>query len=244
MLTVYRNTFAALALKDPDQPIIFTLPGSGVFLGEDQAVKDQAIKIQGLCLKQVMNENPSLADRKFYLPYGNNAPVFKIAKGDVDPSTLNAEKQIVNKALVNLENKFTPAKPGADKPTADKPAAGVKIVNKYEHQASNESEGRFHLFTASASSVKGFKQDYQAMRGDHLKTKILEDFKRQIENISSPKELKTFKDNLENSPEFKVLNTGQGLFTKITGIKTSSVVALEDMISQKEESLKTPTPRM
>ncbi|CDZ76800.1 hypothetical protein BN59_01076 [Legionella massiliensis] len=103
VLTMYRNVFAAIANKDPNQPIIFTLPGSGVYLGYEANVKEQAIKIQGLCLKQVMNENQSLADRKFYLPYGNNAPVFKVAKGEVDPSTLTAEKQIVSNALINIE---------------------------------------------------------------------------------------------------------------------------------------------
>ena len=103
ILTMYRNAFSALANKDPGQPIIFTLPGSGVYLGDDPIIQEQAKKIQGLCLRQVLNENPSLANHKFYLPYGKNSPVLKFAMGDVaNNPALDQEKKIVSAAIANL----------------------------------------------------------------------------------------------------------------------------------------------
>ena len=53
---------------------------------------------------------------------------------------------------------------------------------------------------------------------------------------TSKDDLKKLTDNLKKLPDYNVLQTGQSLFTKITGIKTSSIQALEDMIKQKEES--------
>ena len=124
------------------------------------------------------------------------------------------------------------------------PKPSVAIENKYAYKAFNPEAGRSHLFSASistASVADDFKSRYKAMHGDHLKTKILEDLKEKIQNTSSKAELGELKTKLMTSPEYDVLKTGQGLFTRITGIKTSSVVALEDMLKQKEESFDKPS---
>ncbi len=44
-----------------------------------------------------------------------------------------------------------------------------------------------------------------------------------------------------SSPGYTVLKTGQNLFTQITGIKTSSIEALEEMFKDQEVNIKNQT---
>ncbi len=83
-----------------------------------------------------------------------------------------------------------------------------------------------------------FKIKYEQYKGDYLKTKILEDFKKQIEKTSSTEELVALKKTLTGSYAYDVLKKGQGWFTQVTGIKTSSLIALDDMFKQQEKYLK------
>ncbi len=111
------------------------------------------------------------------------------------------------------------------------------VKNTYEFQASNPLEGRNHGFAVIASNFKNLKAQYEGSKGDHLKTQILADFKTRIENTSSKEELAALKKEINASEESRVINTGQGLFTKLTGIKTSSAKALDAMFEQQEQNL-------
>ena len=112
---------------------------------------------------------------------------------------------------------------------------GDKILeNRYAHKTLEPSNGRKHSFTADFKSYKG---KYQGLLVDHLKTKILEDFKIQIESTSSPSELAELKIKLESTHEYTVLKTGQDTWTRITGCDTSSKKALDGMFKAHKENL-------
>jgi len=82
------------------------------------------------------------------------------------------------------------------------------------------------------------KTKYQDAKGDYLKTKILDDFKIKLQNTFSVDELIELKVALKTTREYEILKTGQGWFTRLTGINTSSINALESMFKQQEEYLK------
>lgn len=111
------------------------------------------------------------------------------------------------------------------------------VKNTYAHRVSTPLENRAHDYEVNSSKFKNLKEQFQDLKGDYLKSKILENLKSRIENVSSKDELKELKKEIMSSDEYKVLNTGQGLFTKITGIKTSSVKALDAMINEQEQNL-------
>lgn len=112
------------------------------------------------------------------------------------------------------------------------------VINKYAYKVTEGEIGRSHQFEVNVTEkFKSIKTQYHQLKGDHLKTKILDDFKDKILNINTIDELKEFKKNLQDMSEYQILKTGQGLFTQITKIKTSSVSALEDMIKQREAFL-------
>lgn len=126
------------------------------------------------------------------------------------------------------------------------------VTNDYAYKITDPSAGRDHQsYTASIENIQfqkpqttsefqEFKNKYQVYKGDYLKTQILEDLKKRIEDTSSKKELEDLKNELKNSYEVDVLKTGQGWFTRKFGIKTSSQRALEHMIEQQEDYLSDP----
>ncbi|KTC93149.1 MULTISPECIES: hypothetical protein [Legionella] len=93
------------------------------------------------------------------------------------------------------------------------------------------SISREHSHEAKASLDMDLK--YQKLRGDALKTAILCDFKESLSKINDSQELeqrieafkKTVDDDLTD--EYKILATGQDRFTRMFGIQTSSIIALE-----------------
>ena len=117
------------------------------------------------------------------------------------------------------------------------------LENPYPHKSLSNSFVRPHgAYEVSLDSDKfnGFKRKYGSAKGDHLKTEILNDFKVQIEKTFSTDELTELKERLMSSRECEILKTGQGAFTRLTGIKTSSIVALENMFQQQEKYLASP----
>jgi hypothetical protein len=124
-----------------------------------------------------------------------------------------------------------------------------QVMNNYAYKTLESSAGRDHSsYTVSLSTTKfqqmessedfkNFKDTYQDYKGDHLKTKILETLQNKIQQTSSKEELDKLKKELKASPEYDVLKTGQSWFTQKTGVKTSSVRALDNMIKQKEKYL-------
>jgi hypothetical protein len=128
-------------------------------------------------------------------------------------------------------------------------SANNYLKNNYAYKAHDVSSGRDHgsytvtIFdisqkNSSAEQFNNFKNKYNADRGDFLKTKILEDFKKQIQRTSSKEDLEKLKETVKGSYEYDVLKKGQGYFTQVTGIKTSSLLALDDMFKQQEEYFK------
>jgi hypothetical protein len=124
----------------------------------------------------------------------------------------------------------------------------IKIKNNYAYKTTDPSVGRNHKFFTTLNNVQfkkspdlpefeKFKSKYQAYKGDFLKNQILEDLKKRIEETTSLNELDDLKKELETSFEYDVLKAGQGWFTKTFGIKTSSQIALENMIEQQEKYL-------
>lgn len=103
-----------------------------------------------------------------------------------------------------------------------------------------KSIGRSHRYSASAEAMKTIKQEFQQLRGDHLKREILLDFKNQIEKISTIEDLQKFEtENIKSKSEsYKVLATGQGLTTRVLHLETDSVKALKNMINEKKADIK------
>jgi len=112
---------------------------------------------------------------------------------------------------------------------------------EYKHSVTSADKGRQHAFEISTTNFKNIKKIYQGMKGDHLKTSILTEFKEQIQKTTTTEELASLKEQLKASNEFKILKAGQGLFTKATGIETSSVKAFEAMFKEQEAKLSPPT---
>ena len=117
-----------------------------------------------------------------------------------------------------------------------------RVDTQYEFKANNPLEGRSHAFTVSGENFKGIKDQFKDSKGDFLKSQILNDFRTQIENTGSKEELNDLKKQLQSSPEYAVLKSGQGLFTKITGIQTTSQKTFEAMFSEQEQNLAKVSP--
>ena len=94
--------------------------------------------------------------------------------------------------------------------------------------------GRFHIFTATPKGlIPRFKRD----KGDVLKTRILLQFKAKLAKATSPIELQRIVQALKSSPEYTILKTGQGITTRLFGIKTDSVKACEKMVKKAAQDL-------
>jgi hypothetical protein len=100
---MYCNIFEAIKDKNPLQPIVFNLPGTGVFLGRDAKVKAAALTIQGLCLRQALLDSPAMSNRKIELPFANQQ-VLNIMRSSnhTDLGTLRL-KAVFEQALSDLK---------------------------------------------------------------------------------------------------------------------------------------------
>lgn len=120
-----------------------------------------------------------------------------------------------------------------------KPATITK--EEYAH-AATEGKGRYHFFRAEIPK-DSLLCDLE--KGDLLKTKILSRLKTLIEAMDVTK-LEAYKKSYRTSDEYKILSLGQGITTRLLGLKTDSVKALEKMITAAEarvsESKDSPKP--
>lgn len=119
----------------------------------------------------------------------------------------------------------------------------------YAYRVSDFLDGRNHKFyTVSLSNINfqksqattefnDFKKKYQLYKGDYLKTQILENLRERIQETGSKEKLHDLKKQLKTSYEYDVLRTGQGWFTRMFGIKTSSIKTLDNMFEQQEKYL-------
>lgn len=110
-------------------------------------------------------------------------------------------------------------------------------VHQYAHFTDQQSKGRFHFFDVKTDATKHYKHDYQNLKGDYLKSQILSDYKKQLEATCSEDEVKNIKEKFKRTEEYKILAAAQGLFTKMTGIQTSSVRAVEKMAEDRISEL-------
>ena len=95
---------------------------------------------------------------------------------------------------------------------------GLRHTLHYAHARLTGS--RFHFFPAVGKNNSG----------DELKTALLTHFKSLIMNSSSLKELNYQIDLFKNSKSYVTLTTGQGLITRLFGLKTSSTHALDKIV--------------
>ncbi|STX51750.1 substrate of the Dot/Icm secretion system [Legionella busanensis] len=117
----------------------------------------------------------------------------------------------------------------------------------YEYEVHDSNKSRNHTF---AASYRGMKEQLHTLKGDHLKTQILLNFKSEINKATSTEDLKKIVDKLkykEGDPkkglteEYAVIKTGQGHATKLLGplgLQTSSDKALDAIIKDQENNIK------
>lgn len=105
--------------------------------------------------------------------------------------------------------------------------------------------GRFHK--EYAVTAKNMKQELQGLIGDALKTRILFDFKSSLYDNTAPTSSKALKDKVKEfkeTPEYRILEKGQGVMTRAfgkLGLKTAaSVKAFEAIVNDKKDKLKNP----
>ncbi len=89
--------------------------------------------------------------------------------------------------------------------------------------------GRFHLFTAHDPKNQ--------IKGDALKSEILDDFFTRIDDCVTKPQLETLLALFKNEEGYKTLETGQGFFTRLFNLKTSSIIALENKYKDKMDEL-------
>ena len=110
-----------------------------------------------------------------------------------------------------------------------------KVKNLSEHyKHSTINAGRNHLFTATS---KNLSREFNDFKGDILKTKILLNFKEKLEGATNIEGLNKIVDDFKKSPEYTTLKTGQGITTRVLGLKTDSVKALEKMITSAQDGV-------
>jgi|GEM_PF-5215627 len=213
---VAKSNFNNLSDKDPSilmQPVSHVVVSNCVHLDKKQIIGSNPMHVDPLnspreCKKGITQKQGSL--RK--LAFGND--FFRVF-------------DVVKEQLVQLVH---------------------NIKNKYAHKTLDPQSGRNHSYPASLNDTKfkksegtsefqNLKNKYRTSKGDYLKTQILEDLKNRIQKTSTKEELDELKKEFKTSYENDILSTGQGMFTKKTGIKTSSIKALESMIEQQENHL-------
>jgi hypothetical protein len=121
--------------------------------------------------------------------------------------------------------------------------------NLHYDYATMGGQQRTHKYEVKNS----FKDRYQAMVGDQLKTEILKQFKETINTYSTKEEITECVKKFKNSDEFKILATAQGGFTRAAHklglqsiIKTDSVKAVDKIFKEainKMNNKKDDTPQ-
>ena len=97
------------------------------------------------------------------------------------------------------------------------------------------SDNRFHLFSAHASeNMKAKFPNYQHIKGDSLKTMILQAFKDSLENVVDGVKLASIIHAFKRSDEYAILKRGQGLATRVFALKTDSIKAFDKMVADAE----------
>ena len=136
------------------------------------------------------------------------------------------------------------------------PAEPLSKRLKYDH-ATDLEKGRMHELRgsrhefrpATTDGLTGLNEKYLYLTGDHLKTRILSDFKATLDEkkIATPEDVDKAFEQFKSSDEWKVLQKSQGITTAVLGFfhlkKTSSVLACEALVEEKKQNLSQEEPR-
>lgn len=96
---------------------------------------------------------------------------------------------------------------------------------------------RFHISSVNTDKYTSVKDHLKALKGDALKEAILIDFKKSIDKATNHDELKQIIKDLKGSDEYKTLQTGQGLTTRMLGLTTTSIKAFDKMVEEAEKAI-------
>ncbi|WP_083821369.1 hypothetical protein [Legionella drancourtii] len=88
---------------------------------------------------------------------------------------------------------------------------------------------RRHAFKVSSAE--------HGLKGDLLKTKILLDFRISLMNITDLEHFDLVIKRFEQSKDYTILKTGQGLITRFFNLETSSVRAVKEIIAEVRQEI-------
>ncbi len=113
------------------------------------------------------------------------------------------------------------------------------VENEYWHSTVGGKKGRsYHFFDEvnTSNRPEEFQAKYRDLKGDYLKTAILENFKTKINDAHTLKEFKEAKREIlnENNEGTKILKQKQGCFFSFFKIETTSMDALNKMLKDRE----------
>ncbi|TAL65068.1 MAG: hypothetical protein EPN84_02165 [Legionella sp.] len=111
---------------------------------------------------------------------------------------------------------------------------GLEELKPYYQYASLNSS-RFHFFKALTKPKAN--EPVNALQGDALKTSILLNFGAKIKNCKTPDELDLAAKEIFASENYKILKQSQGFLTWLFGWKTSSLIALEQIIADQQSKV-------
>jgi hypothetical protein len=105
----------------------------------------------------------------------------------------------------------------------------AKLNQGLHYEFATTGKGRDHGEYTATSALPGLK----GLKGDALKTKILEEFRSQIAGKSASEIIKIY-DKFKSSEEYTILKTGQGWATRLFRLKTDSMRALDSIIEESQ----------
>jgi hypothetical protein len=112
----------------------------------------------------------------------------------------------------------------------------------YQYEVDDRTKGRgYHALEVTGEKFSDLKQHLKGLKGDHLKSVILLELKEELKSFKSEEKLNSFIQTFQNEdPRFKVLNTAQGIATRLGlfGLKTSSIQAFNKMVEEQRTIIK------
>src|SRR3990167_1329440 len=143
----------------------------------------------------------------------------------------DAESKIVQRVFSETAKKFSfeyqPVQEKRHIVDDENPLKSLKSKLHYSYAVTENGNGRWHLFSVASKS--------SSLRWDALKTEILSKFKIELDEKSSIYDLNAYVAKFKTEDDYKILNTCQDI--RIWR-KTSAAKALEEMIDEKLENLK------
>lgn len=238
-----------VAKKGLDTSKVYTPPE----MNENNPINAEAFMCYqiGLALYEyiVLPDAPKDIDKPYWSaqPLQFDNPVFKTDTGTQLKKLLTQmldPNPIARPTLNEVQTKLQQVYPGNINQMAQEKNNRHEISVSYKYRTRDSESGRAHEIQVEGSQFQQLKDRFKNLRGDTLKTSILDDIKSKIENTNSEGDLKKLKDNFEQSDEYQVLNTAQGKTTqfvqkyKLFKLNTTSIDTLNEMFEKQEDYLK------